>query len=81
MTTDKGNTMNNIAYRNCVTTQMVLDTSKPLGNQYVANVWQDTENEMNFGQTWHINDGSIYLYGFATREEAVQGIITAKAVK
>lgn len=75
-------TTQNIKYLNAVSTQMVIDTSKPNGSDYIGHVWHDTESAKIYGhQCWNINDGLIYLWGFPTREAATAAMIQAKNEK
>ena len=78
MTTNKGNTMTTaIKFINSVSTQMVIDTDKPAGQGYIADVWYDNDAPY---PCWNINNGTVYLWGFVTREEAVAAIIAKKEV-
>ncbi len=77
MTTTKGNTMEaTIKFIKTPSTEMVIDTTKPAHIGYVADVWHDDENARVYGRGyWNINNGTIYLWGFPTREDAVQAMI------
>lgn len=65
-------------YLKTVSTEMVIDTTKPIGSGYVGDVWQEEKYGSKF---WHINDGVNYLYDFNTREEAVQELVALQETK
>ena len=55
---------------------MVIDTTKPAHLGYVADVWHDDEEAALLRTPrWNINNGTIYLWGYPTREAAVQAMI------
>jgi hypothetical protein len=70
------NTTHNFKYiKNVGGTETVIDTSKPSSINYVGHVWHDDEQTKLLGMPcWNINNGTVYLWGFSSREEAVKAI-------
>ena len=70
-----------IKYIKCVGgTEIVLDKSRPSHDNYIGHVWHDdSESELLGIPAWNINNGTTYLYGFSSRDEAVQAIMNHEA--